>query len=423
MRNFISERLASMRNTFYSFPRTFRIILATTFIDRLGGSMLFPFFALYITKRFDVGLVQVGYLFLIFSITNFAGGFLGGALTDRFGRRKMIIFSLLASSIANIAFGLVNSIYGFYMVGIVSGLFTSIGGPAQDAMVADILPEEKRAEGFGIIRVVFNLAVVFGPIIGGLMASRSFLALFLADAVISSISALVVYLNIPETRPAPKENEQPEAFSQTLRGYGIVFRDGMFMLFIAATFLATLVYMNMNVTLGVFLRDSYAIQPDLYAYILSINAFMVVVFQFGITRRVSKFPPMLMMTLGTAFYAVGFAMYGFVGTYPLFILAMVVITIGEMIVSPVAQALVASFAPEHMRGRYNAVFGMLVWGIPFAIGPLIAGNIVDKLGPNMLWYICGIVGTLSTFAYLALHRIHPATEITQEAIAESTAVA
>ncbi len=414
MQKYFSGRLANLRTTFYSFPRTFRIILGTIFIDRLGGSMLYPFFAIYLTQRFGVSMIEVGWLFLIFAISGLAGSFLGGALTDRFGRRKMIIFSLLASSLANIGFGLVDSLSGFYIIGIVSGLFTSIGGPAQEAMVADILPEERRAEGFSVIRVVFNLAVVFGPVIGGYMATRSFLVLFLADAVISSISALIVYLNIPETKPAPKEHETPEPFGQTLRGYGIVFRDVMFLLFIAASFLSTLVYMNMNVTLGVFLLESYNITPDRYALLLSINAFMVVVMQFGITRRISKFPPMLTMTLGTAFYAIGFAMYGFVGTYSLFILAMVVITIGEMIVSPVAQALVASFAPEHMRGRYNAIFGMLVWGIPFAVGPLLAGNIMEKLGPNMLWYICGIIGTLSTLAYLALHRVHPATDLMQQ---------
>ncbi len=94
MQKFIN-RWVAVANTF---PRTFKIIIITTFIDRLGGSMLFPFFALYLTDRFEVGLSEVGWLFLIFSITGFIGSFAGGALTDRFGRRKMIIFSLVASS-------------------------------------------------------------------------------------------------------------------------------------------------------------------------------------------------------------------------------------------------------------------------------------------------------------------------------------
>ncbi len=399
------------RTTYNEYPRTFWIVVTTTFIDRLGGSMLFPFFALYITKRFDVGLSEVGVLFFIFSITSFIGSFSGGALTDRFGRRKMIIFSLVASSLSTAAMGLVNTLEGFFIIGFISGLFTEVGGPAQQAIIADVLPEEKRAQGFGIIRVTFNLAVVFGPILGGLIAARSYLALFLIDAVISIISAIIVYLTIPETKPAPHEHEIPETFGQTLLGYGKVLRDGVFMMFIFASMLSAFVYMNMNVTLGVFLRDTYGIPEDGYAYILSINAAMVVLFQFWITRRIEKRPPMLMMALGTLLYAIGFAMYGFVSTYALFILAMIIITIGEMIVSPVGQALVASFAPEQMRGRYNAIFGNFAWGIPFAIGPWLAGLIVDNGDPNWLWYACGIVGTLSVLGYLILHRVHqPITE-------------
>jgi MFS family permease len=395
------------------FPRTFKIIIVTTFIDRLGGSMLFPFFALYLTDRFKVGLSEVGWLFLIFSITGFIGSFAGGALTDRFGRRRMIIFSLVASSLSTAAMGLVNTLQGFYIIGIVSGLFTDVGGPAQQAIMADILPEEKRAQGFGILRVTFNLAVVFGPIIGGLVAAHSYMALFLMDAVISIISATIVYLYVPETKPELRPHEQPESFGQTFIGYGRVLRDRVFVFFIFATLLSGFVYMNMNVTLGVFLRDNYGIPPDGYAYILSINAAMVVLFQFWITRRIEKLPPMLIMAAGTFMYAVGFAMYGFVGNYGMFILAMVIITIGEMFVAPIGQALVANFAPEQMRGRYNAVFGNLAWGIPFAIGPLLAGKLLDNYNPNWLWYACGIVGMLSVLCYLILHRVHPAIELTQ----------
>ena len=395
------------------FPRTFRIIIVTTFIDRLGGSMLFPFFALYLTNRFGVTLAEVGWLFLIFSITSFIGSFIGGALTDRFGRRKMIIFSLVASSLSTAAMGLVDSMTGFYIIGIVSGLFTDVGGPAQQALLADVLPEEKRAQGFGIIRVTFNLAVVFGPIIGGLIASQSYTALFLMDAVISIISATIVYFNVPETKPEPHPHETPETLGQTFIGYGRVLLNGVFVLFIVTTMLSGFVYINMNTTLGVILRDTYGVPESGYAALLSINAAMVVLMQFPITRRVEKIPPMLVMAAGTLLYAIGFAMYGFVSTYFMFVMAMVVITIGEMLVAPIGQALVANFAPEHMRGRYGAVFGILAWGIPFAVGPLLAGKLVDNYNPNMLWYACGILGTLSVLGYLILHRLHPAMELTE----------
>jgi MFS family permease len=129
---------------------------------------------------------------------------------------------------------------------------------------------------------------------------------------------------------------------------------------------------------------------------------MVVLMQFPITRRITKYPPMLMMAAGTFLYVIGFSMYGFVATYAMFIVAMVILTVGEMVVSPVGQALVASFAPEDMRGRYMAVSGF-AWMIPFASGPYLAGLIMDGSKPYLLWYAAGAVGILSTLCFLALY--------------------
>ena len=164
-----------------------------------------------------------------------------------------------------------------------------------------------------------------------------------------------------------------------------------------------LVYMNMNTTLGVYLRDHHGVPTSGYGFLLSLNAAMVVFFQFPITHRIADRPPMLMMALGAALYAIGFAMYGLVNEYSMFVWAMVIITVGEMIVSPVAQALTSQLAPEDMRGRYMAMFGFS-WSIPFAIGPLLAGLILDNLNPNVLWYAAGFVGVLAVLGFLYLQR-------------------
>jgi MFS family permease len=158
----------------------------------------------------------------------------------------------------------------------------------------------------------------------------------------------------------------------------------------------------MNTSLPVYLRDVHAITEQGYGLMLSLNAGMVVLFQFFVTRRVSDRPPMLMMAMGSVFYAIGFSMYGFVSGYSMFLGAMVIITIGEMIVAPIAQTLVAQLAPETMRGRYMAVFG---YTFTFAsmVGPLLAGLVFDYLDPSILWYIAGVVGVFAILIYLLLH--------------------
>lgn len=385
------------------YPRTFWMMIFVNFVDRLGGSLLFPFFALYITKKFDVGMTQVGGLFAIFFVSSFIGAFPGGALTDRFGRKGIIIFSLIATSFSTLLMGFVNAFQFFLLVAFISGIFTDVGGPAYEAVFMDVLSPEKRASGFGIRRVAFNLAVVIGPVIGGFIAARSYLALFVIDAIVSSIVALMVFWMIPETKPTSPEGTEEESTAQSFKGYLQVLRDGKFMAFTFVCLLVWFAYMNMNTTLGVFLRDQHGLPESGYGWIISINAAMVVLFQFSISRQTEKNPPMLMMAVGSFFVAFGLFLYGVVSTFLLFVVAMAILTVGEMVTIPIAQAVVASFAPEEMRGRYSFIYGNS-WGISFAVGPYLAGLILDNYDPNLLWYACGIVGMIAVLGFLALHR-------------------
>ncbi len=384
------------------YPHDFWMMIVVNFIDRLGGSLLFPFFALYVTKKFNVGMTEVGVLFAIFFISGFIGAFPGGALTDRFGRKGIIIFSLIATSFSTLLMGFVNEFQFFLTVAFISGIFTDVGGPAYEAVFMDMLPEEKRASGFGIRRVAFNLAIVFGPMIGGFIAARSYLALFIIDAIVSAIVAFIVYMIIPETKPAAAEGKEQESTIQTFKGYLRVLKDGKFMAFTFVCLLTWLVYMNMNTTLGVFLRDQHGVPESGYGTLISINAAMVVLFQFPITRRIEKNPPMLMMALGTFFIASGLFLYGFISTFWFFAVAMAILTVGEMVTVPIANAVVANFSPEEMRGRYNFIYGNS-WGIAFATGPYLAGLVMDNYNPNWLWYACGFIGMCAVLGFLALH--------------------
>ena len=249
------------------YPGAFWTLFGATFIDGLGSALVFPFFSLYITSKFNVGMIEVGTLFLIFTTTGVLGSFIGGAMTDKFGRKAMIIFGLLVSAFSSLAMGLVNDLNLFYVLGAVVGLFSNAGGPAQQAMVADLLPEEKRADGYGLIRVIGNLAVTIGPMIGGFLANRSFLLLFILDAITSTITAVIVFFALPETKPEVSKDADEEDFVQTLSGYGKVLRDGLFMAFLGASMLAILVYSQMNSTLSVFLRDMHGVSPAGFGWI------------------------------------------------------------------------------------------------------------------------------------------------------------
>jgi MFS family permease len=393
---------ARLTKIYHEFPRLFWVVVGVSFVDGIGGTLLFPFFALYITQKFHVGMTQAGILLGMSSLFGLIGSAIGGALTDKFGRKKLILFGLVFSALSTLTFGLVNQLSMLYPLMVVVGLLSSIAGPAHNAMIADILPEKQRQEGFGILRVVGNLAWIIGPTIGGVVANINFFYLFVIDSIISCLIAVIVFRVIPETKPQPRAHEESETFLQTVIGYRVALKDFAFMSFIVAGMLMLIVYQQMYGSLSVYLRDNHNINPSGYGFLMTTSAITVVLFQFWVSRLIKYRPPFLMMAVGTIFYMIGFFLFGVVTAYTLFALNIVIITIGEMIVVPTSQSLAADFAPEDMRGRYMAVFG-LTWAIPQTIGPGAAGYILDNFNPNLLWYIGGALCGLSVLAYYALH--------------------
>lgn len=393
---------ARLHKIYHEFPRLFWIVVGVRFVDGIGGTLLFPFFALYITQKFGVGMTEAGILLGMSSLFGLVGSMFGGALTDKFGRKQLILFGLIFSAVSTLGFGLVDEIRVMYPLIIVVGLLSSVAHPAHEAMIADILPEDKRQEGFGILRVVANYAWIIGPIIGGFLANINFFYLFVIDAILSCFVALIINRSIPETKPEPHEHEKSETLLQTVSGYRFVLRDAAFVSFIVANIIMLIVYQQMYGSLSVYLRDNHGINPQGYGFLMTASAITVVLFQFWLTRSIKHIPPFVLMAVGTIFYAIGFFLFGIVTTFFLFALNIVIITIGEMVVVPTSQALVAGFAPEAMRGRYMAVAG-LSWAIPSTVGPGLAGYILDNYNPNLLWYIGGALCGLSVLAYYALH--------------------
>ena len=389
---------------FNEYPRTFWTLTGTVFIDSLGGALLFPFFALYVTQKFGVGMIEVGVLFAILSGARIIGSFLSGALTDKIGRRLLMIYGLIFSAGSSLLMAFIEDMTIFYLAVFFVGLLSSIGGPAQQAMVADLLPEKQRADGYGLLHVSDNLAHTIGPMIGGLLAEISYILLFFIDAALSIITAIIIYFALTETQPQKSDKQAKESMADILGGYWRVAKNGVFMAFFAIAILMKLVYRQMGTTLPVFLRDIHGVPPQGYGWLLSLNAAIVVLFQFMITRKTSQFKPMKVMAVGTFLYAVGFAMYGFVSISMFFFIAMAIITIGEMFISPIGQSLVARFAPEDMRGRYMAFFGFS-WTIPSLFGPLAAGLIMDNFDPNLVWYLAGVIGLIAALGYWQLNNM------------------
>jgi len=395
------------------YPGKFWILLSASFIDNLGRTMIGPFLALYITRKLDVGMTEAGSILGLFLISGMIGSTISGALTDKIGRKSILLFGLVFSAVSSLSLALAESLNSFYLIAVFVGLLSNMGGPARHAMVADLLPEEKRTEGFGTLRVTNNMAWIIGPMIGGFLASYSFTTIFIIDIISSLITASIVLLFIPETKNYLEEKRETESLLKTFKGYGDVLRNRQFMLFISLCAFMWIAYRQCYAPLSVYMRDVHGFTAGNYGSLISINAVLVVLFQFPITRQIKKYAPYLVLSAGLLFLMTGLLLFSISYTYLLFLSAIIFISIGEMLLIPISQSMVVSFAPEDKRGRYLAL-NMISWNLPSALAPLIAGLILDNLNPDWLWYASAMFCLISLIGFLLMHRFSTTDTITKE---------
>ena len=174
-------------------------------------------------------------------------------------------------------------------------------------------------------------------------------------------------------------------------GYRRVLRDGTFITFILISILIVAAFMQMSTTLSLFLVNTQGMTEAFFGSLVMVNALMVVFLQIPISRWASKKPLFLIMMLGSAFYLVGFGSYGWVSSAVLFVAAMIVITLGEMLVIPSGQALTVLLAPPDMRARYVAMerFNWIIAAVSGSAGRIThygpPGSAVG-CGTYPLWY-------------------------------------
>lgn len=383
------------------YPRSFWVMMLGMFIDQIGGNLIYPFFALFVTANFGVGLTQVGILLGAMTAGGIAGGLIGGWLTDKIGRKIIILFGLLVSGLFSVTIIFIHRFELLIGVGLLVGLMGSMSGPAYNAMMADIIPEEKRVSAFGVLRVVYNLTVAIGPLIGGYIADYSYNWLFIGDAVTSAATFLIVLKMLPESKPSVSM-ETTERVHENGGGYLRILKDKNYISLLVCLMLMFAVMMQMMSTLSVYMRDVHSFPNKYYGYILSLNASMVVLMQFWVSRKMEKQPPLIAIIIGAIFATIGYTMFGFIESIWMFALAMVILTIGEMIIDPLSQALAAKFSPAEMRGRYMAALHFSL-SLSNLATPYLAGLVIDNYEPRWIWYTCGIVGSIAILGFAGLH--------------------
>ena len=212
------------------YPRQFWLLFWGILISTIGSSMIWPFLMIYVSEKLHLPLTTVASLMTLYSAMGLFASFIAGPITDRLGRKWIMVISLAINGLAYLFMSQANSLSSFALLMGLSGAFNPLYRVGADAMMADLIPPQKRIDAYSIMRTGNNLGVAVGPAVGGIIASTSYTIAFFVAATGLLLYSLMVLFFAAETLPErdPGRPAQYERFA----GYGRILRDGPFMSFI-----------------------------------------------------------------------------------------------------------------------------------------------------------------------------------------------
>ena len=394
---------AVLRARINAYPRQFWLMFFGMTISTIGASMIWPFLMIYASERLNQPLTLLASLLTLNSAMGLISSLIAGPVIDRFGRKWVMVVSLLIHGMAYFGLGRASTLPSFALLMAVGGAFNPLYRVGADAMMADLVPPHKRTDAYSLLRFSNNAGVAIGPAVGGFIATVSYnLAFYFASAGLMIYGLLLAVFSI-ETLPVLTPEFEIKRQKERFGGYLDIIKDGHFMAFIGVFILVTISATLVWLLLGVYAKNYYGVSESLYGWIPTTNALMVVFFQLSITRITRRYPPLSMLAIGALFYALAVGGIAFTSGFWGFWVCMIILTIGELILAPTSTTYAANLAPVDMRGRYMGIYG-LTWGIAAGTGPVFGGVLSDTLSPKAPWIGGSVIGLVSAALFLILSR-------------------
>jgi MFS family permease len=377
-------------------PPTYWLIWTGTLINRLGGFVI-PFLTLYLTTQRRIPVSQAALMVSLFGAGSFIAQLSGGELTDRLGRRPVMLMSFFITPIFMIALGMARDLALISLSTFVVGFFTDLYRPAVGAAIADLVPPELRTRAYGYNYWAINLGAAVAPILAGLIAGYNYLILFVADALTTAIFGFIVLFGIRETRPAEAQHTSHASLYERISQLK---RAPILLIFSFLTLFMGMVYTQGYVGLPLDMQ-SHGLGPGQYGTAIAVNGFLIILMTIPISNMAAKWPRFETVAVAAMLLGLGFGSTALAGNFSWFALSISIWTLGEIAATSVSPTIIADLSPIDLRGLYQGIFGA-AWGLAYFIGPLAGGWIYENLGSDALWIGCLVIGIVLAFCFYAL---------------------
>lgn len=351
------------------------VLYLTVFIDLLGFGIILPQLA-YVAEHFRASAFWVGAVMTAYSGVQFASAPLLGRLSDRIGRRPVLLLSLAGSALSLALSGAAQSLAVLLLARSLAGLF---GGsiPTAQAYIADVTEPQDRARWMGMLGASIGLGFVFGPALGAAMSRYGFGAAAFTASGLAAVNFAFAYFRLEESRSPASRRARPHArlsasaLARALR-HPIIGRA------VAATFLATFGFVSMEATFALLGKRLFKLDAGRFGLVLTYIGVLIVIVQGGLIGRLtSRFGERALATAGALIMAASLAALPHAGRLDLALAMLGVLAVGQALVTPTLSALISRAVNADAQGGTLGV-GQSASAAARAIGPLTAGWLFDR---------------------------------------------
>jgi MFS family permease len=374
-----TSRLGRLRRTWADLgPQLRRLMLVTCAYTMVIGASV-PFEAVYLAHRFGTSFAVIGALSTAAGFLNLPIQLGGGHLSDRWGRRPLLLLGTLSPLAGCVGLAAAPS----FAVAALAFLVLSVGlallFPLTQAMAADLADPERQERSFAWVYTALGVGWALGTIIGGVAGTRSYTLVFVIGALLAVVASFTV-LTLRESAPGHTE-DQPAGSPG-----GHAWEDRRFLLLGGLVMATWLVGGQLLVTLPIWVVQSLGYPSTLFGGMMALNGLLIAVGQVGLSGRVSRFAPAAVMGLGAVGFGVGYGLMA-LPWVPVLLTGTLLLTVGEMLLVPTTSAAVDRLAPFERRGQYQGAVSVLQ-SLGIALGPLAGGLVLQAWGGPALWLTC-----------------------------------
>jgi len=383
----LQATLARYRAAYSGLPRDVWLLSLVFFVNRCG-TMAVPFMTLYLTSERHMSEGAAGQMIGLYGLGAVAGAFLGGRLTQALGAVRVQAASLLLSAPGFLIVPLWKSPVAIGASLFALGVVCESLRPANATAITQLTTKDNRTRAFAVLRLAANLGFSIGPVIGGLLATIDFKLLFVADAATSLAAAIAVMRLFRGRRiePAPGADAANGALP------GSPLRDGVFVAHLLLTLATLMVFFQFASTYPLYLRDHFGLGKPQIGLMFAVNTVVIVAFEMLLLDRIQHWPLLRTIGWGSFFACLGFGMLPFGATGAYGVLAMLVVTLGEMLSFSTSTSFAASRAPQGSEARYMAWYMMMI-SVASVLGPAI-GATIYSYDREALWIVSLMVGVV-----------------------------